>query len=167
VSTLLENALSGLKILAFVTHKSEAARYLARASFLALALMAWIAAAHAQGYDPTARAGATSRINPLAPGVRPQAADTAASRYDPNDEYSGLPRTEGVETVVAQCTYCHSAALVMQQRLSRERWDERVNWMIAERGMPEPDAADRKVILDYLAAHFSDPTGPAAGQAKN
>ena len=153
--------------MAFVKRKSRAARYWAPAFRFFLALAASIAPAYAQGYDPTARPGATGSINPLAPGVRPQTTDSAAPRYDANDEYSGLPRTEGVDTVLAQCTYCHSAALVMQQRLSRERWDERVDWMIAERGMPEPDAGDRKAILDYLAEHFSDRTAPTASQAKN
>lgn len=116
-----------------MNRKSGAARYWAPAFFLTLALAASIAPAHAQGYDPTARPGARGSINLLAPGAKPQATDSAGPRYDPNDEYSGMPRTKGVETVVAQCAYCHSAALVMQQRLSRERWDKLVDWMVAER----------------------------------
>jgi cytochrome c len=76
-----------------------------------------------------------------------------------------MPRTEGVDIVIAQCSYCHSPFLIMQQRLSRERWDSIIRLMVEERGMPEPDPADRQVILDYLARYFSG-APVAGGQAR-
>ena len=134
---------------------SWAARYGTPALFLYLAIAGCAAPARAQGYDPTARAGATGSINPLDPGMGSRGGDGSAPKYDPNDEYAGMPRTEGVEIVIAQCSYCHSPFLIMQQRLSRERWDGVVRLMVEEKGMPEPDPADRQVILNYLAQHFA------------
>jgi hypothetical protein len=38
--------------------------------------------------------------------------------------------------------------------MSRERWDSTIEEMIRRNAMPEPDAADRRLIVDYLAATF-------------
>ena len=42
-------------------------------------------------------------------------AETKASAFDPNDDYYGLPRSEGHEEVFAYCSGCHSLRIVMQQ----------------------------------------------------
>lgn len=135
--------------------KILAARYRVTVLFLYLAIAGAAAPAGAQGYDPTARPGGVGYINPLDPRAGPVGGAVSGPKYDPNDEYAGMPRTEGVESVIAQCSYCHSPFLIMQQRLSRERWDNMIRLMIEEKGMPEPDPADRQVILDYLARYFS------------
>jgi hypothetical protein len=41
-----------------------------------------------------------------------------------------------------------------QQRLSRERWNELLDWMVAKQGMAELAADDRAVVLDYLATYY-------------
>ena len=45
--------------------------------------------------------------------------------------------------------------IVKQQGLSRAAWDESLDWMVEEQGMPpiEEDVV-RNRILDYLASHF-------------
>ena len=48
--------------------------------------------------------------------------------------------------------------MVLQQRLSREDWDETLVWMVEEQGMPQPDPEERKIILDYLGTYLSDKT---------
>ena len=55
------------------------------------------------------------------------------------------------ELVEGFCAACHSFALVRQQRLSREVWDEVLTWMVEEQGMPELDAPDRARVLEYLS----------------
>ena len=52
------------------------------------------------------------------------------------------------------CGACHSLRLVQQQGLSRERWDELLAWMVEEQGMAELPAAERELVLDYLAEHY-------------
>ncbi len=52
------------------------------------------------------------------------------------------------------CSPCHSIRLVVQQRLDRESWDETLTWMVEEQDMPELEAEDRALILDYLSTHL-------------
>jgi cytochrome c len=73
----------------------------------------------------------------------------------PDELWRGLPPGPGREEVYYTCTGCHSIRMVTQQGLSRERWDETLEWMVEEQGMDEiEDVALRDLILDYLADHF-------------
>ena len=54
----------------------------------------------------------------------------------------------------ALCGSCHSFRLVEQQGMDRERWDETLDWMVEEQGMPELDPVLRTRILDYLVFAF-------------
>jgi hypothetical protein len=70
------------------------------------------------------------------------------------DDFGGLPAAPGREEVYYACNACHSIRLVTQQRLSRQRWDELLDWMVAKQGMAELAADDRAVVLDYLATYY-------------
>ena len=70
------------------------------------------------------------------------------------DDFGGLPEAPGQEEVFYLCNACHSIRLVTQQRLSRQRWDELLDWMVEEQGMAELAADDRAVILEYLTTHY-------------
>jgi hypothetical protein len=74
-----------------------------------------------------------------------------------------LPEGPGREAVFYTCSACHSLQLVTQQRLSAERWDQLISWMVTENRMPEPTPAIRAVLLEYLAAAFPEEAtgGPA------
>ena len=74
------------------------------------------------------------------------------------EDYAGLPPGPGREEVFYNCQACHSLKLVLQQRLSREGWDETLVWMVEEQDMPQPDPEERKIILDYLGTYLSDKT---------
>lgn len=78
-----------------------------------------------------------------------------AVQFDPTDDYWGLPRGEGVETVAALCGACHSLAIVMQQRQTREGWDYLLDWMVAKQGMAPPPPEMRAEILAYLSREFA------------
>jgi len=70
-------------------------------------------------------------------------------------DWAGLPPGPGREEVFYTCKACHSLKMVTQQGLSRDRWDEALEWMVEEQGMdPIDDVAVRNRILDYLAEHF-------------
>ena len=69
--------------------------------------------------------------------------------------WDDLPPGEGRELTYALCSGCHSMMLVKQQGLSREGWEDTLDWMIAEQGMPEPEPALREQLLNYLATVFS------------
>ncbi len=76
-----------------------------------------------------------------------------AGQHD-TDEWQGLPAGEGREEVFATCGACHSLMLVIQQGLSRERWDETLDYMVEEQEMAAREPAERKLILDYLARFY-------------
>ena len=65
-----------------------------------------------------------------------------------------FPDGKGRDETFYLCIACHGSALIKQQGMSRERWDQTLTWMTDKHGMPEPDAADRKLIVDYLATAF-------------
>lgn len=54
------------------------------------------------------------------------------------------------------CTACHSFRIVAAQGLSRERWDESLDWMVQRHNMPDVQGEDRNKILDYLASAFPE-----------
>jgi cytochrome c len=70
--------------------------------------------------------------------------------------WDGLPPGPGPEEVYYTCNACQSLKLVMQQGLSRERWDDTLDWMLGERGMDAfDDIAVRGRTLNYLPQHFN------------
>jgi cytochrome c len=77
-----------------------------------------------------------------------------ASHAAAQDDLGGLPAAPGQEETYYSCNACHSIRLVTQQRLSRERWDELLDWMVEKQGMAELDPEDRGIILDYLATYY-------------
>jgi cytochrome c len=98
----------------------------------------------------------TNGMHPLQPWARTRILNYLATHFGPEDEedWDGLPPGEGRELVFYTCQACHSLAIVKQQGLSREFWDDTLTWMVEEQAMPELDEEDRTLVLDYLAANF-------------
>ncbi|MEZ5954708.1 MAG: hypothetical protein R3C13_10445 [Hyphomonas sp.] len=95
-------------------------------------------------------------FNTLDPSLTAVASGTGvATAFDPNDEYWGLPRDEGVDFVAAYCSGCHSLQIVMQQSKDEAHWHELIDWMIHTQGMPEPEADVRAEIEGYLGRNFN------------
>ncbi len=85
------------------------------------------------------------------------------SRPPVGERSADLPQGEGRDLVATICAACHSLRMVTQQRLSRQRWDELIDWMVAEQGMAELDADTRRTVLDYLATHLGVDDAPSPG----
>ncbi len=75
--------------------------------------------------------------------------------YNPNDEYWGLPRTNGYELVNIYCSACHTLEIVMQQNMTPNRWRYTLNWMSEKQGMAQLSQSDFTTIEKYLNTHFS------------
>lgn len=73
----------------------------------------------------------------------------------PVDEATGLIVDEHWELVKAQCTVCHSARLVTQQRASRQTWLNLIKWMQQTQGLWKFDTVTENSILDYLAKNYA------------
>jgi hypothetical protein len=70
------------------------------------------------------------------------------------DSLTGLVVDENFALVRAQCTACHSAKLITQNRATREGWQHMIRWMQAEQGLW--DLGDQEpAILDYLSRHYA------------
>lgn len=84
--------------------------------------------------------------NPAVAHVEDRAATT--------DEETGLILDAGWQLVKANCTGCHAAALVTQNRASREGWEGMIRWM--QRTQKLWDLGENeKAILDYLAKNYA------------
>lgn len=65
-----------------------------------------------------------------------------------------LPEGPGREETFYSCTACHGTAIIRQQGLTRERWDETMRIMTEKHGMADYEGELRDLMLDYLAANF-------------
>ena len=70
------------------------------------------------------------------------------------DEETGLIVSTGLELVKANCTNCHSSALIIQNRFTREGWHEKIVWMQETQGLWELGESE-PIILDYLAKNYA------------
>tara|TARA_Y100000034_G_scaffold7140_1_gene7902 strand:- start:18524 stop:18991 length:468 start_codon:yes stop_codon:yes gene_type:complete len=66
---------------------------------------------------------------------------------------TGLKDGEGLMTVVNNCTNCHSAKLVTQNRMTAERWNTTIKWMQETQSLWEL-GEDQKIIVDYLVKNY-------------
>jgi hypothetical protein len=67
---------------------------------------------------------------------------------------TGLAEDENLQLIIGNCTSCHSAKMVTQNRASREGWKTMILWMQATQGLW--DLGDNEpLILDYLAEHYA------------
>ena len=73
-----------------------------------------------------------------------------------SEAYSGLDfqEGEGIELVKKHCLGCHSAQLVIQNRMSRERWQSTIRWMQRTQGLWDL-GSDEPKVLDYLAQYYA------------
>lgn len=70
------------------------------------------------------------------------------------NEFGVLHKAKGAEETFYACTACHSEKIVAQQGLTRNGWDELLQWMVEEHDMAKIEPKERKIILDYLSKHY-------------
>ncbi len=98
---------------------------------------------------------AKNEMHPMEPWARREALNYLATHYGVDEEdWQGLPAGRGREEVFYICQACHSLAIVKQQGLNREDWDESLVWMVEEQGMDPMETEDRELILDYLVTQY-------------
>jgi hypothetical protein len=66
---------------------------------------------------------------------------------------TGLKEDEGLMTVVTHCTACHSARLVIQNRMNKERWDATIRWMQETQNLWDL-GENQEIIVDYLVRNY-------------
>ena len=80
--------------------------------------------------------------------------DFTTELVDGKDVETGLLAGEGLELVKANCTNCHTSALILQNRFTREDWHEKIVWMQETQGLWDL-GNNESIILDYLAANYA------------
>ncbi len=76
------------------------------------------------------------------------------SQAEQVDPQTGLIIDQGFDTVKKQCTVCHSAKLIVQNRATRQGWMETIRWMQETQGLQQLDQDTEQEILNYLATHY-------------
>lgn len=66
---------------------------------------------------------------------------------------SGFINDEGVSGVIQNCTQCHSAKLVTQNRMSKEGWEATIIWMQETQNLWDLGANHGKIVA-YLAKNY-------------
>lgn len=99
-------------------------------------------------------------LNDLPPAPAAVGASQVSSSSPTSDPFGpDWPQGPGREITGYACSACHSLAIVKQQGLSRERWDELLEWMVEEQGMTVLNPEHRGLVLDFLAEHFNENRG--------
>ena len=67
---------------------------------------------------------------------------------------TGLIHGEGMQAVITNCLTCHSAKLITQNRMNRDRWLSTIRWMQETQNLR--DLGDQEaIILQYLSAYYA------------
>ena len=74
------------------------------------------------------------------------------------------PKAPIAEDTFYFCTACHSFKLVAAQGMSRERWNDTLDFMVTRHKMPDVRDQDREKILDYLSSAFPERRAPRGWQ---
>jgi hypothetical protein len=66
---------------------------------------------------------------------------------------TGLKEGKGLMTVVNNCTNCHSAKLIIQNRMDAHSWNATIKWMQQTQNLWEL-GGNQQVIVDYLVTNY-------------
>ncbi len=66
---------------------------------------------------------------------------------------TGLKDAKGLMTVVNNCTNCHSAKLVTQNRMNAKRWNETIKWMQEKQNLWDL-GKNQEIIVNYLVENY-------------
>lgn len=66
---------------------------------------------------------------------------------------TGLKQGEGLTTVIAHCTACHSAQVIIQNRMNEERWNATIRWMQETQNLWDL-GENQEVIVNYLVKNY-------------
>ena len=66
---------------------------------------------------------------------------------------TGLVDSDGLMLVVNNCTNCHSAKLVTQNRMTAERWNATIKWMQETQNLWDL-GRNQEVIVNYLVTNY-------------
>ncbi len=66
---------------------------------------------------------------------------------------TGLKDGDGLMTVVANCTACHSAQLIIQNKMNKQKWNATIRWMQETQNLWQL-GDKQEVIVNYLVKNY-------------
>ena len=66
---------------------------------------------------------------------------------------TGLKEADGLMAVVNNCTNCHSALLITQNRMDRDRWLTTIRWMQETQNLWDL-GKNEEIIINYLVSNY-------------
>lgn len=91
--------------------------------------------------------------NPSGVVTQTAPADSIAVKKQ-HDEATGFIVDKGMAETIQNCTPCHSAKMVTQNRMTREGWLASIRWMQETQNL-WPLGDNEPIILDYLAKNYA------------
>lgn len=70
---------------------------------------------------------------------------------------TGLIDAEGMNLVINNCTACHSAKIITQNRMTAERWNATIKWMQETQNLWDL-GKDQEAIVNYLVTNYPPST---------
>ncbi|MRH99294.1 monoheme cytochrome C [Kriegella sp. EG-1] len=70
------------------------------------------------------------------------------------DARTGFIEDDGMQTVINNCTTCHAAELVTQNKMTKDGWLATIRWMQESQNLWEL-GDNEEVILNYLAKNYA------------
>lgn len=67
---------------------------------------------------------------------------------------SGLYADPNLQTIIGACTSCHSSKLIVQNKATREGWEQMIRWMQKSQGLGDL-GNNETLILDYLSKYYA------------
>ena len=65
-----------------------------------------------------------------------------------------LVKAPGIELIKKHCLACHNAQLILQNKMSEERWTYAIKWMQRTQGLWDL-GEDERPIIEYLATYYA------------
>lgn len=66
---------------------------------------------------------------------------------------TGLKDADGLMSVVTNCTACHSAEIILQNRMDKEGWATTIKWMQETQNLWDLGGQE-SVIINYLTTNY-------------
>ncbi len=66
---------------------------------------------------------------------------------------TGFIEAPGMQETITNCTACHSAQLVIQNRMNKERWHSTIDWMQKTQNLWDL-GANEEIIVNYLVKNY-------------
>lgn len=67
---------------------------------------------------------------------------------------TGFVEGDGLQLVINNCTNCHSARLVTQNRMSKEQWKATIRWMQETQNLWDLGELEDEIV-NYLATYYA------------